>query len=130
MSEFRIYGRDHDETFYALVDEIDYLWALRWKWSEKWSKGHTKVYLRRVFEISLPGSTRAVRQRRQTTVFLHREILIRYKGPPPDDLHTLCDHRNGDELDCRRKNLRWATPSMNAQNINQNSRSLQRRLGL
>lgn len=122
--EFRIYGRDHDETFYAIVDEIDYQWALKWKWSEKWSRGHTKVYLRRVFS---EGSGIA---RRQTTVWLHREICWRRWGPPPDEFHTMADHRNGDELDCRRKNLKWATPSMNARNINQNARSIARRLGL
>ena len=133
MSEFRIYGRDHDETFYALVDEIDYQWALRWKWSELWSRGHTKVYLRRVFQIIIGPDRyedgKRIQTRKQSTVFLHREICWREHGPPPPD-KPLSDHRNGDELDCRRKNLRWADAGMNARNINQNSRSLARRLGL
>lgn len=42
--------------------------------------------------------------------YLHREVL----GLVAPDQHA--DHINGDRLDCRRENLRPATPSQNMQN--------------
>lgn len=126
MTEYRIYGGDRDDSLFALVDQEDYHYALKWRWSPKWSRGHTKVYLRRVFQVTCSKT----RTRTQYTVFLHRMICWRAHGEPPTPEHTQVDHRNGDELDCRRTNLRWATPSMNARNINQNSRRMARLLGL
>jgi hypothetical protein len=133
LSERRIYSSNRHADLFAIVDEIDYHWALQWQWSPKWSRGGTKVYLRRVYCISkgsiIDEEGRRIRIREQTTIFLHREITWRAKGPPPPD-KPLSDHRNGDELDCRRQNLRWADHGMNARNINQNSASIRRRLEL
>lgn len=41
------------------------------------------------------------------TRYLHYGVCLRAHGPRPSDDHV-CDVRNGDSLDCRRSNLRWA----------------------
>lgn len=107
----RIYGDDKGEI-YALVDQEDYQWAVQWRWSPKWSRGNRKVYLRRV----LHEGTRQFRTQR--TLFLHSAIMKRTGILPPSPEHCIVDHRNGNGLDCRRNNLRWATHTMNARNIN------------
>ena len=53
--------------------------------------------------------------RRMWHTYLHREIL-RALGPAPDEDRCLVDHINGDGLDNRRDNLRWASYSENAKN--------------
>jgi hypothetical protein len=123
----RIYAPDGE--LFALVDEVDFAWAARWRWSPKWSRGGSKVYMRRVFQISLGGSG-AERNRRQVTVWLHREILMRMRVAPPSPEHVLAGHGNGDELDCRRANLLWETHSSNNRNRRPNGATLRRRLGL
>jgi hypothetical protein len=49
-------------------------------------------------------------------VYLHRAVLERAVGPPPDDKRILADHINGDVFNARRENLRWVTRSENARN--------------
>jgi len=104
----------------ALVDEEDHAWARKWLWSYTYSSGSRvaakvwlhggrvkeKLYARRT--VSIAGSNR--------NIFLHREIAIRAYGPAPSPAHV-SDHINGDSLDCRRENLRWATLSQNARNL-------------
>jgi hypothetical protein len=96
---------------HAIVSEEDYDWVRRWKWAYKYAAGIKcsldKMYAYR--QVTVGGGKRE-------TIWLHREITWRKLGPPPSPLHTMSDHLNGDSLDCRRKNLRWATPSMNAKN--------------
>jgi hypothetical protein len=119
----RIYGDDRGELC-AFVDAIDYQWAVQWIWSPKWSRGGRKFYLRRNVQEQLgpdyecPVTGRRLRNRVQRTLFLHVAIMKRTGIEPPSPEHTMVDHRDSDSLNCRRGNLRWATPSMNAKNIN------------
>lgn len=87
------------------VDEDDYPYLIRWVWSaHRDQRGN--LYVAR-----LEGGWPRPRRR----VFLHREVMLRV-GPPPSDEHRYVDHKNGDALDNRRQNLRWATAEMNARN--------------
>lgn len=77
------------------MDDADFEWANQWKW-------HAMKVKSGNFYASRGGGD-------APTIFLHGEIL----GTPA---HLRGDHKNGNTLDCRRKNLRIATPSQNSQN--------------
>lgn len=109
--EFRIYGDDMAQTW-VVVDEIDYHWAIKWKWH--FNKPHKnragkKEYLRR----SASNGKRYL-----PPIYLHVEVMKRTGKAPPSELHLFVDHRDGNEFNCRRSNLRWATASLNAKNRN------------
>jgi hypothetical protein len=136
--EFRIYGDDNAQT-YVIVDEEDYQFLIQWKWS--WDnpgirngKPRREPRLRRNFQTTLerkeynvggyyvnPITGNEVRLRHprvQQTVWLHVVVMLRTGIAPPSEHHHLVDHRSSNHLDCRRSNLRWATGSMNAKNLN------------
>lgn len=92
-------------TRFALVDLQDVQHLSTWRWSEHFNE-HGNLYVSR-----LQGAWPGKRQR----FFMHRIVMLRV-GPPPSPEHRYVDHKNGDTLDNRRANLRWATPSMNAKN--------------
>lgn len=112
--EYRIYLDNYGNN-YAIVDEIDWLYFSQWCWCIKRSKHRLltpKFYARRAVGTNENGG-----RIRTRTVYLHIEIMRRFNPTPPSILHWIVDHRNGKSLDCRRKNLRWATQSMNSRNL-------------
>jgi hypothetical protein len=134
--EYRIYGDDNAQTW-AVVDEEDYHFLIQWKWSwnnpsKRNGKLRNRPRLRRVVETQIespykaggtyvnPETGREVRHRKpriQQTLHLHNVVMLRTGITPPTQHHTIPDHRDGDENNCRRSNLRWVTPSFNAKNI-------------
>lgn len=107
----RIYLDDKGELF-ATVDYEDYLWAIQWRWHANQSKSKHILYARRNTIM-----TKELGHNRSISLYLHVEIQRR-KGIVQPPGHIIVDHRNGDSLNCRRNNLRYATPSMNRANIN------------
>lgn len=108
----------------ALISPEDVEWARQWKWCHTQGSGGRLTDLARLRGLNKRGvNTEKLYAKRATrvngvacSVYLHREIALRAHGEPPSPLHV-ADHLNGDSLDCRRENLRWATLSMNAKNL-------------
>lgn len=86
------------QGFVAQVDDSDYDRVSPHKWYA--ARQGNLVYAQR--EVRREDGSR-------TTVFLHQIIL-----PPKPGF--LSDHENGDGLDCRRDNLRYATRLQNGSN--------------
>lgn len=82
----------------ALVDESD-AWVLDYKWYAQRQRGGNFYAGRGVYENG----------RRFRTEWLHVQVLGVKTG-------RIIDHRNGNTLDCRRENLRYATQSQNRVN--------------
>lgn len=112
LLERRIYGDDNAQV-YAIVDEEDYWHFTKYKWTTKRSRGgpEGKFYLRRAVGENANGM-----RLKTFTLYLHVEIMKRKDPVRPCVAHTLVDHRDGQSLNCRRSNLRWATPTMNNRN--------------
>lgn len=102
---------------YAIVDPVDYEWARHHRWCHTYGSGQIVEVAEDVFAIERPDHIYARRCIDRQTLWLHREILIRKVGLPRSNHRMIGDHKNGHTLDCRRINLRWATPSQNARNI-------------
>jgi hypothetical protein len=90
---------------YALIDDED-VPLVTGKWSYR-PHPTGPAYALRTVQLG---------QRRTMTKLMHRVILDAPKG-------MLVDHINGDGLDNRRANLRFATRSQNQQNLHAPSRS-------
>lgn len=91
----------------CLVSPEDANWVSQWRWKFVAARG-------------CPGKLYAFRttrwKGRHVGIYLHKEILLRHAGPPPSEDHIVGDHMDGDTLNCRWQNLRWATPSQNQEN--------------
>lgn len=118
--EFRIYGDDRGSV-YAVVDEEDWHFLIRWRWCVKSCK-YKKLYLRRAISTYWDDRSR----KGSESIYLHVEVMKRTGILPESKKHCLVDHIDGDSLNCRRENLRWATHSQNGKNI----RGLAARQGL
>ena len=94
------------ENIWTLVDAEDYAWLSENIWNVSWgSRTPWQKYGKRNV-----GSDRA-------TLRLHREIMIRRDPRSNRFMSThFVDHINGQTLDNRRANLRWATKRQNAGN--------------
>lgn len=89
----------------VLLSAMDYEWAAE---RGNWFITHA---------VSGVGKQYAVRSEKGVLVFLHKVVLERSGIIPPSPTHTIGDHWNGNSLDNRRGNLRWATHQMNARNL-------------
>lgn len=90
----------------ALVDDEDYAWLSRWKWSAaKFDKDSSTYYAVRT--IRLPNG-------RWGSIKMHRIIVDATNG-------TRVDHKDGDGLHNTRDNLRQSTPQQNNCNSSKQS---------
>ena len=93
--------------FFAIVDDCDAdLAQVNW-YSVARSSSKSVYAARKVF--SADTSTK------QTMQYLHRVVLSRIVGRELQP-SELTDHINGNKCDCRRENLRLATPAQNVAN--------------
>lgn len=107
--ECRIYLDNKGEIF-CVVDADDYEWLSKYRWAAIRSRSRWKVYAARSTRLS-------GREGPQTRIYMHKEILERAGIKPPTPAHVIGDHKDGDSLNNRKRNLEWETRSGNARNL-------------
>lgn len=105
--EFRIYADDMAQVW-AVVDEVDYHWAIRWKWHI--NKPHPRRNGKKQYFCRSNGSGG---RRRGSRIYLHIEIMKRAEIHKPDVEHIYGGHLDDNEWNCKRDNLAWITPRKN-----------------
>ena len=88
----------------ATVDDLDFDWLNKVSWQV-----HRNPFGKRYAQATLRTGGRKV------AVYMHRLVACQVALPPTTD-HSIVDHLDGDSLNNRRSNLRWATPSQNSAN--------------
>lgn len=101
---------DNDGREFVWIDAIDWPWVSKHCWCAK-RDPNGNIYARRAVGENAFGN-----RLRTYTKYLHVEIMKATGRKPRSSAHRLVDHRNGNTLDNRRANLRWATHSMNGHN--------------
>ena len=99
-----------DDGGYCLIDRQDWIWASQHRWYKKRTQRTSGHKLR--WYVYRTVSIRGMRM----SAYLHVLICRRAFGLPPRQ-SMVGDHINGDTLDCRRINLRWATRRENRRNL-------------
>ncbi len=94
------------------IDAADLPWASQWRWAVKRSRAKKNGSERKAYAYRIGRDHRGIR----TSLWLHKEVCRRAHGAPTRRRH-IADHRNGNSLYCRRRNLRWASPKENRANI-------------
>ena len=87
-------------TYFAIVDDEDYEWLSQWSWH------CNHGYAVRIKQVN----------GKRTLIRMHRSILKAGIG-------MIVDHKNGNKLDNRRKNLRFCTHAENMRNSKMPSRN-------
>ena len=102
----------------CVVDYDDYLYFSKWLWVPKIDRRRsvTKIYFKRAISTYEQGADGRVERASAYSLYLHVEILKRHRGAPPAG-RPLCDHLDGDSLNNRLDNLRWASFSENSRNL-------------
>lgn len=98
---------DNRATFSVVLDADDWEYFRQWLWAPKWNSRRKKVY----------GYRTIWRGSSKFSEYLHVAILRRANIRKPTAHHIIGNHINGDSLNCRKTNFRWATRSMNCRNL-------------
>lgn len=120
-----LYAAYLDTLTPVYIDEVDYKWAVNLLWRLKISRHRSRGKTQKIYVVTNRPRPRAS----DSAVFLHKEICFRAHGAPPSPRHTIADHCDGDTMNNRRSNLRWATHKENTDN-RYGAYALQLRLGV
>ncbi len=106
------------ETHFAIVSDEDYDYLNQFRWSLTYNRARNKYAIRH------DKSKKTKNGKYSGKIKLHREVL------GLTDPKILCDHKDGNGLNCQRDNLRKATRAENARNRNANKNGTSKYIGV